>query len=74
MKAQSGGTGTALPLHKGNGWSASRPGRFTSGKRPGTHCIESWVGVKLPLALLTQFLDRLPCILQQGSTFWPCFL
>jgi hypothetical protein len=31
----------------GGEWSASRPGRFTPGKRaPGTHCIGSWVGRK----------------------------
>jgi hypothetical protein len=27
----------------GDGWSAPRPGRFTLGERPGTHCIEGWV-------------------------------
>jgi len=30
--------------------------------------------VKSRLGSLTQFLDRLPCITQAGSTwFWPCF-
>jgi hypothetical protein len=40
--------GTAPPFSTsalgGSEWSASRPGRFTSGERaPGTHCIEGWV-------------------------------
>jgi len=26
------------------GWTASRPGRFTPGKDPGTHFIRGWVG------------------------------
>jgi len=28
----------------GAGWSAPRPGRFTPGKRGGTHCAGGWVG------------------------------
>jgi len=31
------------------GWSTSRPGRFTPGERPGTHCIVSWVGPRTRL-------------------------
>jgi hypothetical protein len=30
---------------KGIGWSAARPGRFYSRKRPGTHCTGGWVGL-----------------------------
>jgi len=26
------------------GWSVPRPGRFTLGERPGTHCTGGWVG------------------------------
>jgi hypothetical protein len=28
------------------GWSTPRPGRFTPRKRPGTHCIGGWVGLR----------------------------
>jgi hypothetical protein len=28
----------------GGGLSTPRPGRFTPGERPGTHCIGGWVG------------------------------
>ena len=31
------------------GWSAPRPGRFTPGERPGTHCIGGWVGPRAGL-------------------------
>jgi hypothetical protein len=52
MKAYWGGGGwTCSSTHSltsaldGGEWSASQPGRFTPrGKRPGTHCIGSWVG------------------------------
>jgi hypothetical protein len=33
----------------GRGWSAQRPGRFTSWKRPGTHCTGGWVGPRAGL-------------------------
>jgi len=33
----------------GGGWSAPRPGRFTPGKRPSTHCIGSRVGSRAGL-------------------------
>jgi hypothetical protein len=34
----------------GGDWSASRPGRFTSGERgPGTHWIGGWVGPRAGL-------------------------
>jgi hypothetical protein len=34
----------------GGEWSASRPGRFTSGERaPGTHWIGGWVGPRAGL-------------------------
>jgi len=29
---------------EGDGWSASRPGRFSPRERPGTHCTGGWVG------------------------------
>ena len=38
---------STLPLPSalgGGGWSTPRPGRFTPGERPGTHCIGGWVG------------------------------
>ena len=31
------------------GWSTRRPGRFTPGKKPGTHCIGGWVGLRAGL-------------------------
>jgi hypothetical protein len=31
------------------GCSTSRPGRFTPGERPGTHCIGGWVGTRAGL-------------------------
>jgi hypothetical protein len=34
----------------GGEWSASLPGRFTTGERaPGTHCIGAWVGPRAGL-------------------------
>jgi hypothetical protein len=33
----------------GGVWSASRPGRFTPGKCPGTHWIGGWVGPRAGL-------------------------
>jgi hypothetical protein len=34
----------------GDGWSASRPGRFIPGEgAPGTHCIGGWVGPRAGL-------------------------
>jgi hypothetical protein len=29
----------------GGGWSTPRPGRFSPGKTPGTHCTGGWVGL-----------------------------
>jgi hypothetical protein len=33
----------------GGAWSAPRPGRFTPGKDPGTHCTGGWVGPRAGL-------------------------
>ena len=33
----------------GDGWSTPRPGRFTLGEKPGTHCIGGWVGPRTGL-------------------------
>ena len=33
----------------GGGWSTPRPGRFTPGKKPDTHCIGGWLGPKSSL-------------------------
>jgi len=33
----------------GGGWSTSRPGRLTPGKKPGIHCIRGWVGPRAGL-------------------------
>ena len=33
----------------GGGWSTPRPGRFTPGKDPDTHCIGGWVGSRAGL-------------------------
>ena len=33
----------------GVGWSTPRPGRFTPGRRPGTHFIGGWVGPRAGL-------------------------
>jgi len=33
----------------GVGWSTPRPGHFTAGKRPGTHCTGSWVSPRVGL-------------------------
>ena len=46
--------GIVLPFHDlgaedGGGWSAQRPGRFTPGERPGTHCTGGWVGPRTGL-------------------------
>jgi hypothetical protein len=41
---------TILDLgYSGGEWSAPRPGRFTSGKAPGTHWIGGWVGPRASL-------------------------
>jgi len=36
-------THTNTALERG-GWSTSRPGHFSTGKRPGTHFTGGWVG------------------------------
>ena len=37
------------PGARWGGWSTPRPGRFTPGKRPGTHCIGGRVGPRAGL-------------------------
>jgi hypothetical protein len=39
----------------GGEWSASRPGRFTTGERaPGSHCIGGWVDPRAALGRLEE--------------------
>ena len=54
MKTQSGSRGRALLFlwpqrWMGIGWLTPRPGRFTPGRRPGTHCTGGWVGPRAGL-------------------------
>jgi hypothetical protein len=45
-KTQRGSKGIALPFFnldaRWGGWSTPRPGRFTPGKDPATHCVGVW--------------------------------
>ena len=53
MKGQKGSSGIALLFFnldtRWGGWLTPCPSCFTLGNRPGTHCIEGWVGPRVHL-------------------------